>query len=1006
MSKKRDRLCASILAGFMALSLLLPSQAAERSDADISVASEQSTDSEVTLSDPQIMADSSMNAGQKVTWDCVWFGSYPQTEIVEEASACGTYGKDWERTSDYEVNESLYSQLSSASGWNSNGDITLNGTKYRRIQRSDATYSESYSSDYYDWSNTTASYHYFRYDPIKWRVLEVNGDQALLLADEGLDDQIYGHGSMTWAEESTLRSWLNGYGSSANTYGTDYSSKNFIDSAFSSEEAGAILSTELDNSTTGPYSARIGGENTSDKVYLLSAYDLYDSDASARYGFYKEDYWIGDEGRFCQASCYAKAMGAKCLNNNCFWWLRSPGYQSGYVQYVDWLGSLDIYGTPGNEGLYNFSVRPALHMNLSSSNLYRYAGTVSSDGTMNEIGGSTEASSDTSTDNLLINYKNDVWNFTNPTDQLISRKVYTDMFGAVKGSLLYTTGLKGKGGLCYGMSHTVLASYLGYPAVSSYGASKLWNVGRAKKSTETKTTAIDFIKHAFVYMYSVNAIKDEIGRKNDFDGLYEAVQAFQNKEGPPVGITIKYGAFHKSQHEIAALGILEENDEYTKIRVYDSNYPGWDISLCLFGTPGHFTSVEYQLDLHDGNGGRKDDLYSNPDTYFYYNTITADMISAYKDSLSSQHAGSVQTMSTDDEEDHTLVCISEDASGRMSYQGESVEIGDWENSLSSNMLSFIPATEEDAEDMPTLCWLTGQESALKFSDLSQGSTVSVAGTDQITTVMAKKESDITFDEDNSLNISTSDDSDVNVSYDSFDEDRVYTTSISGSSTGDASFNRTSDGYVISGVDGLEVACYAEDYTYDSEGNEEVDHQDKGWISVNDLDTDSSYKVEVSVKADGAVYAISADDDHDGVYETLVESKDTSSASDTESTEHVHTWSSWNITKKATCLAIGLKRRTCSGCGQSQSQKIAKLSATVKLSASKKTLKKKKSYTLKITKLAAGDSVISVKASKKSLVKIKKIKKNQYKITAKKKGKTYVTVTLKSGKKAKCKITVK
>ena len=35
-----------------------------------------------TLNNPRIVADSSMKAGQKVTWDCVWFGAYPQSEVT------------------------------------------------------------------------------------------------------------------------------------------------------------------------------------------------------------------------------------------------------------------------------------------------------------------------------------------------------------------------------------------------------------------------------------------------------------------------------------------------------------------------------------------------------------------------------------------------------------------------------------------------------------------------------------------------------------------------------------------------------------------------------------------------------------------------------------------------------------------------------------------------------------------------------------------------------------
>ena len=40
-----------------------------------------------TLQNPRIVKDSSMDAGQRVTWDCVWFGSYPQSEVTEKDGA-------------------------------------------------------------------------------------------------------------------------------------------------------------------------------------------------------------------------------------------------------------------------------------------------------------------------------------------------------------------------------------------------------------------------------------------------------------------------------------------------------------------------------------------------------------------------------------------------------------------------------------------------------------------------------------------------------------------------------------------------------------------------------------------------------------------------------------------------------------------------------------------------------------------------------------------------------
>ena len=59
------------------------------------------------------------------------------------------------------------------------------------------------------------------------------------------------------------------------------------------------------------------------------------------------------------------------------WWLRSPGYYSYNAAEVSNDGWVYRYGN--YVSYYIGGVRPALHLNLSSSNLYSYAGTVCSD---------------------------------------------------------------------------------------------------------------------------------------------------------------------------------------------------------------------------------------------------------------------------------------------------------------------------------------------------------------------------------------------------------------------------------------------------------------------------------------------------------------------------------------------------------------------------------------------------------------------------------------------------
>ena len=333
------------------------------------------TAADYTLSSPRIKPATA--AGQKVTYDCVWFGSYPQTEVKEDDSA--------------------YALLQAATGWDANNDIVIDGTKYRRMQKGDATYATSGDSDYYDWEDGT-TYHYFRCEPVKWRVLETDGSTAMLLSDVALDDQMYNTENIdtTW-ETSTIRSWLNGYGPGDNQESTDYSSRNFIDSAFSKAEQDAIVITNVVNDDNIEYATE-GGNDTSDKLFLLSEKEIY-TETAAVHGFVS-DYDTYDEARRCKSSDYAKAMGVESENDekykgNCKWWLRSPGYAGDDAVNVHQDGYVSRNGYNGDNVNDNKrGVRVALNLNLSLPNLYTYAGVVCSFGKGNEAEGNEDFSLD------------------------------------------------------------------------------------------------------------------------------------------------------------------------------------------------------------------------------------------------------------------------------------------------------------------------------------------------------------------------------------------------------------------------------------------------------------------------------------------------------------------------------------------------------------------------------------------------------------------------------------
>ena len=199
-------------------------------------------------------------------------------------------------------------------------------------------------------------------EPIKWRVLSVRGNDAFLLADENLDVKPYNekYTSVTWAT-CTLRTWLNG---------------TFLNTAFTSAEQAAIKNTTVVNEDN-PYYRSEGGANTIDKVYLLSIAEA----CNTAYGFNSE-FNTNSETREAKNTAYAKECGADSSTykryRNGDWWLRSPGVDSYSASHV-YVGGCGYYN--GRDVHSDIRVvRPALHLNLSSSTLWSYAGKVTAEG--------------------------------------------------------------------------------------------------------------------------------------------------------------------------------------------------------------------------------------------------------------------------------------------------------------------------------------------------------------------------------------------------------------------------------------------------------------------------------------------------------------------------------------------------------------------------------------------------------------------------------------------------
>lgn len=264
------------------------------------------------LHNPKIENDPFVKSGKKVIWDCLWFGKYPQKQIIQEDGA-------------------IYSVLKNEINWDLNNDVIINGSKYHKTENN-----------------------YFKYEPIKWRVLHYENSEAFLLTDAILDSQPYHseNEEIDW-EKSSIRAWLN---------------NEFINKAFSNEENKAINTVELINKDNSKYGTQ-GGKNTSDKLFLLSLSEVDETEESKEYGFWDK-------------------KTRKCKNDNFseetyFWWLRSPGNSSHDAAGVYYYGWVFGYGYDVQEPAGG--IRPALYLNLSSSDLFSYAGTISSEGTEDAV---------------------------------------------------------------------------------------------------------------------------------------------------------------------------------------------------------------------------------------------------------------------------------------------------------------------------------------------------------------------------------------------------------------------------------------------------------------------------------------------------------------------------------------------------------------------------------------------------------------------------------------------
>ena len=252
--------------------------------------------------------------------------------------------------------------------------VIYNGTKYLGVQMNeyrasgiDALYDEITDNGYY-----RLNVYWFKYEPIKWRILTTSGNSAFIMSDIALDFFSMQPNRKSEIRDGLLASYNNSAGVPDGTYANNWEysfirswlNETFYNEVFNDLQKEIIKTTRLDNSARScnpdEYPKYYGyaenaGKNkyadqcndTDDKIFLLSLRDV----TTTAYGFNK-DVKAEDPARNLKASDFAKFHGVSMGNTQkdyVTWYTRSPSLavgNQGYTTFVLYRDNKGVINSP------------------------------------------------------------------------------------------------------------------------------------------------------------------------------------------------------------------------------------------------------------------------------------------------------------------------------------------------------------------------------------------------------------------------------------------------------------------------------------------------------------------------------------------------------------------------------------------------------------------------------------------------------------------------------------
>ena len=289
----------------------------------------------------------------KYHYENVVFGSYPQTLEKDESVISRLdeeYGnpEDWLTYQYYASGDNMPFMYYKDVDTDYDGEFDYRGVyfnEYRPINTTDEIGSTSYQ---YDNGYEKDTFYWFKYEPIRWSVLDADDGKLFITTEMILDSQSFYHES---AEAPFIHNNGEGY---ANNYELSdirlWLNNEFLSYAFLEESNDVISTTVVDNSLASTLDSanEYICNDTEDKLFLLSRAETnqyLSIDASA----------IGTDYAKCQGLYVASE------DNNSFYSLRSPypnqPYQTRYITNEGKVAYDSITKT-------SLGVRPACWINI------------------------------------------------------------------------------------------------------------------------------------------------------------------------------------------------------------------------------------------------------------------------------------------------------------------------------------------------------------------------------------------------------------------------------------------------------------------------------------------------------------------------------------------------------------------------------------------------------------------------------------------------------------------